>query len=163
MSKKSEKLAKASSGLKVQATPEEIEAVQVFSKQLVEDYGYSRDQITPHPRFRVKANPSDIKGKYPVDIAVFHNAQKKDNDVYIIVECKNRTRRDGRSQLEDYLRLSKAILGVWFNGSERLFLKKIEKGGKVFFDEIPNIPNANQRIEDIGQFKRKDLKPTHHF
>ena len=163
MSKKSEKFIDFISGLKVQATPEEIEAVQVFSKQLVEDYGYSRGQITTHPRFRLKANPSDIKGKYPVDIAVFHNAQKKDNDIYIIVECKNRTRRDGRSQLEDYLRLSKAILGVWFNGSERLFLKKIEKGGKVFFDAIPNIPKADQRIEDIGQFKRKDLKPTRHF
>ena len=162
MSKKSEKLTDFISGLKVQVTPEEIEAVQVFSKQLVEDYGYSKDQITTHPQFRVKANPSGHRS-YPVDIAVFNNAQKKDNDVYIIVECKNKNRMDGRGQLEDYLRLSKANLGVWFNGSERLFLRKIEKGDKVIFDEIPNIPKAYQRIEDIGQFKRKDLKPTHNF
>lgn len=65
--------------------------------------------------------------------------------------------------MEDYLRLSKANLGVWFNGYERLFLRKLEGGGKVSFKEIPNIPKADQRIEDIGQFKRKDLKPTHHF
>nr|BBN51385.1 N-6 DNA methylase [Halimeda borneensis] len=151
------------SGLEVPATSEEIEAVQVFAKQLIEDYGYSKQQITTHPQFRVKATPSDTVGKYPVDIAVFLNANKKDDEVSIIVECKNKNRMDGRSQLEDYLRLSKANLGVWFNGSERLFLRKIEKDGKVIFDEIPNIPKAHQRIEDIGQFKRKDLKPTHNF
>ena len=151
------------SGLEVQATQEEKDAVQVFSKQLVEDYGYSKKQITTHPQFRVKANPSDTKGKYPVDIAVFKNSQKKDDDVYIIVECKNKNRTDGRNQLEDYLRLSRAYLGVWFNGSERFFLRKIERGGKVFFAEIPNIPKASQKMEDIGKFKRKDLKPTHNF
>jgi len=140
-----------------------MEAVQVFSKPLVEDYGYSKQQILTHPQFRVKANPSDIQGKYPVDIAVFLNAQKKDDEVYIIVECKNKNRKDGKGQLEDYLRLSKANLGVWFNGFERLFLRKIEKGGKVFFDEIPNIPKANQRLEDIGRFKRRELKPTHNL
>ena len=151
------------SGLEVQATPEEIEAIQVFAKQLVEDYGYLKQHITTHPQFRVKANPSDTRGKYPVDIAVFQNSQKKDDDVYIIVECKNKNRTDGRNQLEDYLRLSKANLGVWFNGSERFFLRKIEKDGKVIFAEIPNIPKAHQSIEDIGRFKRKDLKPTHNL
>src|SRR5690606_2451006 len=40
------------------------------------------------------------------------------------------------------------------------FLKKIEKGGKVLFEEIPNIPKFGQRIEDVGKFKRSDLKPA---
>lgn len=163
MTKKSNKLIDYISGLEVPKTPEEIEAVQVLAKQLVEDYEYSKEQIMTHPQFRVKATPSDIKGRYPVDIAVFRNKKKKDDEVYIIVECKNKNRRDGQSQLEDYLRLSPASLGVWFNGLERLFLRKIEKGGKVIFEEIPNIPKAHQRIEDIGQFRRKDLKPTHNF
>lgn len=161
MSKK--KLRDFISGLEVQVTQEEIEAIQVFAKQLVEDYGYSKQQIRLRPKFRVKSTPSDNKGRYPVDIAVFHTAHEKEDEVYIIVECKNKNRREGRSQLEDYLRLSKANLGVWFNGYERLFLRKLEGGGKVSFKEIPNIPKADQRIEDIGQFKRKDLKPTHHF
>ncbi|RYF98177.1 MAG: restriction endonuclease subunit M, partial [Chitinophagaceae bacterium] len=54
-----------------------------------------------------------------------------------------------------------AYMGVWFNGEERVFLKKIEKNGKVHFDAIPNIPIYGQRIEDLGKFKREDLKPTH--
>ena len=33
----------------VRATPEEVEAVQVLARRLVEDYGYSEDQIQTHP------------------------------------------------------------------------------------------------------------------
>ena len=61
------------------------------------------------------------------------------------------------------MRLSKAELGVWFNGEERLFIKKIEKGGKVLFTEIPNIPKSGQWLEDIGMFKRKDLIVPHNL
>lgn len=163
MTTKSNKIVDFISGLEVQSTPEEIEAVQVFSKQLVEDYGYSKNQIITHPQFRVKASPSDTSGKFPVDIAVFKDSKKKSEEVYIIVECKKKNRKDGRGQLEDYLRLSRANLGVWFNGEERLFLRKYEKEGKIIFDEIPNIPKVNQRVEDIGKFKRKELVATHNL
>ncbi len=151
------------SGIEVSATPEEIEAVQVFSRQLVEDYGYSKAQIQTRPQFRVKVRPSDIKKEYPVDIAIFKDQTKKEDDVYIIVECKKKTRKDGKGQLEDYLRFSKANLGVWFNGEERLFLRKYEKDGLIIFEEIPNIPVAGQQIGDIGKFRQSDLKPTHNL
>ena len=151
------------SGQEIKATPEEVDAVQVFSKQLIEDYGYPRENIQTRPQFRVKVRPSDTKKEYPVDIAVFNNEKKQDDDAYIIIECKKKNRKDGRSQLEDYLRFSKAYLGVWFNGNERFFLRKIEKGGTIDFEEIPNIPQFMQRVEDIGKFRRKDLKPTHNL
>ena len=163
MAKQTDKIIDYISGAELVGTPEEIEAVQVFSKQLVEDYGYKKDQIQTRPQFRVKARPSDTKKEYPVDIAVFKNKNKKNDDVYIIVECKKKNRKDGKGQLEDYLRLSKASLGVWFNGEERLFLRKFEKDGKVIFEEIPNIPVLGQRIEDIGKFRQQDLKPTHNL
>jgi len=151
------------SGIEVIATPEEVDAVQIFAQQLVEDYNYSKEQITTHPQFRVKARPSDTSGKYPVDIAVFKTNKKKENEVYIIVECKKKKRKDGRGQLEDYLRLSRAEYGVWFNGEERLFLHKKEKDGKVLFDEIPNIPLAGQSLADIGRLKKAELKTTHNL
>jgi len=151
------------SGQEIKAIPEEVEAVQPFSEQLVVDYGYSKSEIQTRPQFRVKATPSDTTKKYPVDIAIF-NSNKKDNDsLYIIVECKKKSRKDGKTQLQDYLRLSKAKLGVWFNGEERLFLKKIEQNGEVLFEEIPNIPKKGQRLEDIGKFKRKDLQIPHNL
>ncbi len=151
------------SGQEVKPTPEEVEAVQIFSKQLVEDYGYDKKQIQTRPQFRVRARPSDIKKEYPVDIAVFSNERKQEDDVYIIVECKKENRKDGKTQLQDYLRFSKAFLGVWFNGKERVFLRKVEKDGRIEFEEIPNIPKYKQRVEDVGKFKRKDLKPTHNL
>lgn len=148
------------SGKPVKDGPEEREAVQVFARMLVEDYGYPKEHIQTRPQYRVKVRPSDTKKEYPVDIAVFNNAGKADADLHIVVECKKKDRKDGRTQLEDYLRFCKSSIGVWFNGSGRLFLKKIEKGGKVLFEEIPNIPKYGQRLEDVGLFKRKDLRPA---
>ncbi|RZK18178.1 MAG: restriction endonuclease subunit M, partial [Flavobacterium sp.] len=151
------------SGLSINGTPEETEAVQIFSKQLVEDYGYAKEQIQTRPQYRVKSRPSDEKKEYPIDIAVFKNNRKNDDEVYIVVECKRKTRKDGKKQLEDYLRFCKASFGVWFNGDERVFLRKIEKDGSVLFEEIPNIPKEGQRIEDIGKFKKGDLKPSNNL
>ena len=148
------------SGKHVKDTPEERQAVQVFSEILVKDYDYPKDVIQTRPQWRVKARPSDKKKEYPVDIAVFSKAEKNEENIYIIVECKKKNRKDGRGQLEDYLRFSKARLGVWFNGEHRLFLVKHEKHGKVIFKEIPNIPQYGQRLEDVGYFQRKDLKPA---
>lgn len=146
------------SGKSVRATPEEIHAVQVFSKILVTDYGYPREYIRTHPQWRVKARPSDTRREYPVDIAVFSSPEHYDEYLEIIVECKQPNRRSGRSQLQDYLRFSKSRVGVWFNGSEKLVLKKSEHKGQVFFEEIPNIPRFGERVEDIGLYRRGDLR-----
>ncbi len=55
--------------------------------------------------------------------------------------------------------MSPAELGVWFNGEEHLYLRKmVFKDGRRVYSELPNIPRRGQRIEDIGLFKRKDLK-----
>jgi type I restriction enzyme M protein len=148
------------SGRLVRDTAEEREAVQVFSMALVNDFGYPRDRIQTRPQYRVKCRPSDKKKEYPVDIAVFTSPDRQDSEAYIVVECKKKTRKDGRGQLQDYLRFSAARLGVWFNGRERLFLLKHEKAGKVYFKEIPNIPRFGQRLEDVGLFRRCDLKPV---
>ena len=152
------------SGQQVKASPEEIEATQVFSKILVEDYGYPKTQIQTRPQFHVKVRPSDTKKEYPVDIAVFSDTEKTDDSIYLIVECKKKNRKDGRTQLENYLTLSKANLGVWFNGEERLYLlKQNTDDGRVLFSEIPNIPKSGERLEDIGAIKRCDLRVTHNL
>lgn len=144
----------------VKATPEEVDAVQVFSKVLVKDYGYPKSLIRTRPQWRVKIRPSDKKKEYPIDIGVFSNSQHADDNIEIVVECKKKNRKDGRDQLEDYLRFSKARIGVWFNGNEREFIYKTEKDGKIEFSSLPNIPRYGERIKDIGRFKRKDLRPA---
>jgi type I restriction enzyme M protein len=56
------------SGEQVKATSEEIEAVQIFARQLVEDYGYTKEQIQTRPQYRVKIRPSDTKKEESVKI-----------------------------------------------------------------------------------------------
>lgn len=151
------------SGQEIKDKPEEIEAVQPFSKILVEDYKYPKSNIQTRPQYHVKARPSDTKKEYPIDIAIFNGDNRIEENLYIVVECKRKNKKDGVSQLKDYLRFSSAQLGVWFNGEQKLYLRKYESKGKVDFHEIPNIPSYGERIEDIGKFKRKELQKTHNL
>jgi type I restriction enzyme M protein len=148
------------SGERVRATPEEVDAVQVFAKRLVEDYGYPKTHIQTRPQFRVRMRPSDERRSYPVDIAVFSEASRVEADLHIVVECKKKNRSEGQDQLKLYLDMSPAELGVWFNGDEHLYLQKIlSPDGSRTYRELPNLPRFGQRIEDIGLYKRKDLVP----
>ena len=147
------------SGTAVRATPEEVQAVQVFARRLVEDFGYPRSCITTRPQYRVRRRPSDIKKSYPVDIAVFKSPKKHDDECQIIVECKAANEKKGRTQLELYLAMSEATVGVWFNGEAHLYLhKNYKEGGLIVFEELPTLPRYGQRVEDIGLYARKDLK-----
>ncbi len=157
-----EKLIDYISGEEVNATPEEIYAVQPYSKILVEDYGYPKEMIQTHPQYRVKSSPSDKKG-YPIDIAVFEPDEKENKKLKIVVENKKPTRKDGQDQLEDYLRFCEAKIGVWFNGNDSLYIEKIEESGNIHFKEIPAIPKYKQKLEEIGLYKRKDLRSTHNL
>ncbi len=149
------------SGIAVKATPEELESVQVFARRLVEDYSYPTSHLQTRPQYRVRKRPSDEAKSYPVDIALFKGKGRAEDDLYLIVECKHKNKNDGVAQLKLYLDMSPADLGVWFNGDEHVYLRKVYKGsGARQYHEIPNIPRYGQRIEDIGLFKRKDLVPS---
>ena len=102
------------SGTKTNATPEKLEAVQPLARELVEVYGYNKEEIKTHPQFRISLSPSDEKKSYPVDIAVFEN-----NKLKMVCECKKITSQEGKEQLRRYLRMCEAKIGVWFNGKER--------------------------------------------
>jgi len=139
---------------------EHEEAVNIFSQRLVEELGYSKNQIQTIPQFRVKISPSGQE-KYPVDITVFRDEKKSYDNVYMLVECKQPNRKDGRKQLDIYLNLVPSVeIGVWFNGKEHLYLWKTRdpKTRRWIWVEIPDIPKRGQRVEDIGLYKRKNLE-----
>lgn len=156
-----EKIIDYVSGIEINATPEEIASTQIYSKILVEDYGYPKNMLQTRPQYRVKSCPSD-PNSYPVDIAVFEE-KNGIRFLKIVVENKRPTRTDGRAQLEIYLKFSEAKIGVWYNGHESLYLKKIENSGNITFEEIPAIPKFGEKLEDIGLYLRKDLKKTHNL
>lgn len=149
------------SGDWVNLTPEEVEAVQVFAKRLVEDYGYDKSQIQTHPQFRVRKRPSDESKSYPVDIAVFRGKKHIEDELFMIVECKQQTEEAGLRQLKIYMDMSPAVIGVWFNGKSHAYIRKIQTtSGIIDYKPLPNIPIEGQRIEDIGLFKRSRLNLT---
>lgn len=148
------------SGIKVKAGPEEIYAVQPFSKSLVEDYGYPKDCITTRPQVRVPRTPSDRKG-YPMDIVVYEDSSKQ--KIKMIIECKktdiNLSAADQR-QLENYMNLSDVELGVLFNGNNSIYLHRNQKNE---FEEIPSIPRYGEKLSEIGLFTKDKLKKTHNL
>jgi len=143
----------------VRATPEETEAVQVFSRRLVEDFGYPNNVITTRPQFRVRSRPSETRTRgYPVDIAVFSSERKLEDDAYILVECKRKTRKDGEKQLRLYLTMSVAPIGVWFNGKDHLYLlKQYRPDGSIDWVTLPTLPKWGQSVADIGLLTRNQL------
>lgn len=144
----------------VRATPEELQAVQVFARRLVDDYGYPKSHIVTRPQHRVRSRPSDEERSYPVDIAVFASEQHTEDALFMVVECKQRTRRDGVAQLKLYLDMSAATVGVWFNGDEHEYMRKVyHRDGTRTYQTLPNIPRRGQRIDDIGLYRKRDLVP----
>jgi type I restriction enzyme M protein len=147
------------SGKPVKATPEEVDAVQVFSRRLVQEFGYPRELITTRPQFRVRQRPSDKAGRgYPVDIAVFDDPRKFEDHCSIVVECKRENRKDGEKQLRIYLTMSPAQIGIWFNGKDHLYIhKKYRPDGTLEWVPLPTIPKYGQSISDIGLLTREQL------
>lgn len=145
------------SGRMVPATPEELEAVQVMSRRLVEDFGYPKSHIRTRPQWRVGTSPSASK-KYAVDIVVFTSEIQVPENVMMVIECKRTTRRDGVEQMHRYLDMSAGHIGVWFNGEDHQYVRKVLRSdGTRIFETLPNIPRYGQRVEDIGLHSKKDL------
>jgi type I restriction enzyme M protein len=112
--------------------PEEIEARQVFERRLVEEYGYSKSEVEIN--YEIQKGSQKIG---PADIVVFRNALKNPDNLYIIVETKRMSRKDGIEQLKSYLAPSTATFGIWFNGKETEYLIKLDKA--PYFKSIRNI------------------------
>jgi type I restriction enzyme M protein len=149
------------SGRSVRATPEEIDAVQVFSKRLVEELGYPKTHIQTRPQYRVRSTPSAEAARansYPIDICVFSSSKKLESDAYLMVECKKKTRRDGEEQLRIYMSMAPSVqIGVWFNGKDHLYLLREYDEDGVHWSILPTLPKFGQSIGDIGTLRRRDL------
>ena len=143
----------------VRATPEEKDAVQPMSRRLHLEYGYPRDLLRTRPQHRIRRSPSDQRTGYPVDIAIFDNALHSATNLSIVVECKSKLRKDGVTQLQHYLTLSTADIGIWYNGQDHAYLQKlIDTDGTLSFVEIPSIPRFGENVHDIDTHKRRDLR-----
>ncbi len=151
------------SGEPVKAGPEEVEATQVITRRLVEEYGWPREHIRTRPQFKVKEYPSDEE-KWPVDAAIFTVPWRTAgySDLYAVVECKRKERKDGVHQLQIYLQNApSAKLGIWYNGQEQpvVLWKRIKPDGSLEFIPLVTIPRWGQDPGALTRPKRDDLSP----
>ena len=89
---------------------------------------------------------------------MFHSKQRILDNLYIIVETKRAGHREGIDQLKSYMAPTKAEFGIWFNGSEMIFVQST--GTEPFWRSIPDIPKKGETLEEIGLYYKKDLVPA---
>jgi len=134
-------------GKKVQLKPEEI-VRQLYTKKLIEHYGYPKKRIT----FEYPVSFGREKKK--ADIVVFD--KDRPDTPYIIVELKKPKLKDGKNQLRSYCNATGAPIGVWTNGEQ---ISHYNRKDPNYFNDITDIPKANQSLKDIlsERFTLKDL------
>ena len=121
----------------IQLKPEEI-IRQLFIYKLLNTYGYKKSQIEVE---RAIHFGREVKR---ADIAVM----EKDRPTveYIIVEVKRPNLKDGKEQLKSYCHATGATMGVWTNGDKISYYHRKDPN---YFEDIPNIPQAAQKLKDI--------------
>ena len=121
----------------IKLTPEEV-IRQLYLDLLTTKYQY------PTKRIRVEypiTFGSDSSKR--ADIVIMD----KDRDIpFIVVELKKPKQKDGKAQLRSYCNGTGAPIGVWTNGEQ---IEYYHRKDPNIFEELENIPTANQKLKDI--------------
>ena len=126
----------------IKLTPEEA-VRQIFIRKLIDEYGYSTAQMAvEHPIHFGR----EIKR---ADIVIFE--QNRPTVEYIIIEVKKPKLKDGKEQLKSYCNATGATMGIWSNGEKISFYHRKDPN---YFEDIPNIPRAGQKLKDILRERR---------
>ena len=131
----------------IQLKPEEV-VRQLYAKQLINDYGYSKKRIN------FEYQVSFGREKKSADIVVFD--KDRVDAPYIVVELKKPKLKDGKNQLRSYCNATGAPIGVWTNGEK---ISQYNRKDPNYFEDITHIPNAHQTLKDVlsERFTLRDL------
>lgn len=141
-------------------TPEEY-VRQETAKSLVREYSYAKTDFEIEFTLRLGSR------KPRADLVIFLPASEHlQENIHIIVESKATTikaadKKEGVGQLQSYMAACPNVqYGMWTNGMERFCYRRVEKGGKVTVEEVPDLPEFG-RSEDESERPRFDqLKPA---
>lgn len=130
--------------------PEEI-VRQLWLHKLNVHYQYPMDRMDTEKSIHFGR---EVHAK-AVDIVVY----KKDNITpYILVETKAPTESKGIDQMKGYLNAEGSEIGVWSNGSKKVILYRPYP--KEFDDTLPDLPRAEQTIDDLLESKKTYFEYT---
>jgi len=124
----------------VQAKPEEI-VRQFWAYRLIHHYSYPIERLTVE--YPVTFGRDTSKR---ADIVVFD--KDRITVPYLIVEVKKQKQKDGKEQLKSYTHATGAPLALWSNGDQVVIWHRKNPN---YFVEIPDLPAANQTIEEIAE------------
>ena len=130
-------------------TPEEY-VRQEYCRILLDVYGFPKEIIDVE--YEIKMGSSSKR----VDIVVFNDINKTQDNILLLVETKKKQETDGVAQLHSYMSATSAVFGVWTNSENiEYYYKSSEKHGK--FDELPDIPKYKESVDSIGNYYKGDL------
>ena len=129
-------------GKELHLTPEEA-VRQMFIRKLIDEYGYQPAQIEVERAIHFGRETKRA------DIAIFE--LNRPTVEYIIIEVKKPKLKDGKEQLKSYCNATGATMGVWTNGEKISFYQRKDPN---YFEDIPDIPRANQKLKDILRERR---------
>lgn len=112
---------------------------QLWLHRLTQDYGYPIDRITVEYPITFGRDTSKR-----ADIVVFDEDRR--TIPYIMIEVKAAKLKDGKDQLNSYTHATGAPLALWSDAFETKVWNRIDPNR---LNPIPDIPRANQTIEDI--------------
>jgi len=121
----------------IKLTPEEV-IRQLYIMVLTQDLGY------PVTQMELEYAVTFGREKKRADIVIFD--KDKPTAIYMMVELKKPKLKDGKDQLKSYCNATGAPIGVWSNGDSISFYHRKDPN---YFEDIPGIPNATQKLSDI--------------
>lgn len=152
----SKKTADFATGKAIRADKPEEKVRQEYERVLVDDYGYRKLEIdieVPIPRGSSQRDRADV--------VVYASAKGRDPsaDILGIIETKRPGDTAGKAQLKSYMTATSAVWGVWTNGDNIEYFCKPSGQNAVLEGYLNNIPSRGQRVEDVGNIKKGELKP----
>lgn len=137
------------------ATPEE-HVRQVYARVLVEEYDYPKDRIAIENAIAIGSETKSA------DIVVYdspESCQQRDQGrIYLIIETKAPTKKGGRKQLTSYISASSAAGGIWTNGDDVAYFRRILDDGQKL-QEWTNVPRLGETWDTVGHYRKNQLKP----
>lgn len=141
-------------------TPEEY-VRQEIAKSLVREYRYPKRDIAVEFTLRLGSR------KPRADLVIFGSGEDHAQmHATVIVECKEQRvkssdRKEGVGQLQSYMSACPNVTyGMWTNGLERFCFRKLERQGKVIFEEIPDLPSFGVTGDESDRPQFDQLKPA---
>lgn len=142
------------------ATPEE-HVRQEIAKSLVREYRYPKSDIAVEFVLHLGTR------KPRADLVIFlPGTTHTQEHARIIVECKAPTvkvndKDQGVGQLKSYLdACPNTAFGMWINGVDRVCLRRVEKDGNRFWEEVPDLPQYGKEDEADDRPHFDQLKPA---